>query len=150
MKLLFLLFVTTVAIASFAYAESKHTIELRTFVVKKSAILPLFDFQQMEREGFRIMAEGDPVLENYKDKFDDIKSVSIYVPEKIKDSETVIIKFKDGDSKIKKVKKYLAFRGLARQRVFSESNFAKLRNESNRRMVQVDATDKAHVSKINF
>jgi len=150
MKLLLLSFVTFVTIASFVYADYEHTIELRTFVVKKSDILPLFDFQQLKRKGFDILAEGDAVFENYKDKFDDIKSVSIYVPEELKDYETIIITFKNGDSKVKKLEKYLNFQGIARQRVFSDTNFAKLRVENEGRMVKVDATDRAHVSKVNF
>jgi len=152
MKLFLLLFVIVIAVASFSYAKQDHTIQIRLFIVKSSDILPLIDFQEMKRKGFKIMAEGDLVLAPYKDRFDDIKSISIYVPEKSEVPETVIIKFKDGDSKVTKAHKYMNFGNVGKERVFSNKYFSELREKNNNRVVRFNDNDneKAQVFNVKF
>jgi len=150
MKLFLLLFVVSIAMASFSYAKTTHTIEIRLFVVKKKEMLPLFDFQKMKSRGFEILAEGDPVLDKYKGKFKDIKSISIYVPEEKEKNDTVIIRFKNGETVISRVKSYMPFESIGKKRVFSEKNFAKLRLNHSKRLAQVNETDKLRWMKINY
>ena len=146
----FLLVILAMIVAPYEmYGATNHFIASNVYVVDDAGTYPLYETQRISQRFFDLLSWDDNILKKYKNQFEKIKSINIYVPNDNDKTQTVIINFTNKNRKVIKSNffRFQPANPKVNTKIFTDEYLSLL--SMRYRMVRNDTTD-GYVTAVNY